>query len=451
MFNVKAIREQIADLESKALAIQTLVNEEKREPSAEEIAELDRIQGHGESKGLLGKLNADLERAVKLEKIQADKAKEKFTAPGATGNSPRIEFPSVRGKLKSFTGPDAAKDAFIAGHFLAAALYGREQSRQWLAENGMPLRRDVANSHSTGDNTKGGYLVPETTENTIIRLVEEFGIFRQKVGRIWPVKGSTKVPKRAGGFTVYHPGENETVTKSDLSLAQVELTPKKAAVLTQLSNELSEDALSVLGDLLVQEFAYAFSYDEDQAGFLGDGTSTYNRIVGLKNALAAGAKFTASTGKTKIGDLTITDWAQAKAKARRYRGFRGEWYCHSDVYDGAMLPLMAAAGGNTIQSIANGDNDDRPLFLGKPVNFVELMPNELGASVSTQFAYYGDLSQTVEMGDTPRGLFIASDSSVYFAEDAVGVRATERYDIVVHGTGSATTADAMIAVLTAAS
>jgi HK97 family phage major capsid protein len=446
MFNVKAIREQIADLESKALAIQTLVNEEKREPSADEIAELDKIQGHGESKGLLGKLSADLDRAIRLEKIQGEKAKEKFTAPGASGQSPRIETPSIRGKLKSFTGPTAARDAFTTGQFLKASLFGSESAKQWLTENGLPLRRDVQNAHSTGDNTKGGYLVPEVTENTIIRLIEEFGTFRRNVGRVWPVMGSTKVPKRAGGFTVYHTGENETITASDLALAQVELTPKKASVLTQLSNELSEDALSVLGDLLVQEFAYAFAYDEDDAGFNGDGTEPYNKIVGLKNALAAGSIFNASGGKTSILNLTIQDWASVQAKARRYRGFNPKWYVHSEVYYGAMVGLMAASGGNTIQTLANGDS--QPIFLGKPVEFVELLENNLGTKATTIFGYYGDLSQAVEMGDA-RGVTIASDSSVYFKEDALGVRGTQRYDIVVHGTGTASRADSMVAIKTA--
>jgi HK97 family phage major capsid protein len=145
-------------------------------------------------------------------------------------------------------------------------------------------------------------------------------------------------------------------------------------------------------------------------------------------------------------DLTIKDWAAVQAKARRYRGFNPKWYVNSEVYYGAMVGLMAAAGGNTMQTLANGDS--QPIFLGKPVEFVELLENDLGVKATTIFGYYGDLSLAVEMGDA-RGVTIASDSSVYFKEDALGVRGTQRYDIVVHGIGTTTRADSMVAIKTA--
>jgi len=447
MFNVKAIREQIADLESKALAIQTLVTSESREPSVEEVAELDRIQGHGDSKGIIGKLNADLERAVKLEAIQAKQAAAKHTKPDLSGTgSPRIEVPSYRGRVKNFTGPDAEKNAYLTGQYFNAVLFGNQGSREWLQEHGYA----ISNAHSQGDNTKGGYLVPEITENTIIRLVEDYGVFRRNMSRVWPVTGTTRVPKRAGGFTVYHPGENEAITESDLALSDVELVPHKAAVLTKISNELTEGALPVLGDLLVQEFAYALALDEDSAGFNGNGLVSDNKVVGLKNALLAGSKFTAANGagKTSIGGITMAEWSNAMGVMKQYPGMRPKWYIHSQAYYASMHGLQAAAGGNTMETLANGS--PVRMFLGYPVEFAQVLPNITTANASTIYAYFGDLSYAAEMGEG-RGLTVASDSSYYFNSDALAVRCTERYDIKIHDVGTATVGGAMIAVLTAAS
>jgi len=446
MFNVKAIREQIADLESKALAISTLVQEEGREPSAEEVAELDRIQGHGDSKGLVGKLSADLDRAIKLEEITKRRAKERHVAPGLSGDSQRIEVPSYRGRVKNFTGPDAEKNAYLTGQYFNAVLFGNEGSKEWLSEHGYTIK----NAHSQGDNTKGGYLVPEVTENTIIRLVEEYGVFRRNMTRIWPVTGSSRVPKRAGGFTVYHPGENEAITESDLALSDVELVPHKAAVLTKISNELTEGALPILGDLLVQEFAYALALDEDQAAFNGDGTLSSNKVIGLKNALLAGSKYSAANGagKTSVGGITLNEWSASMGVVKQYLGMRPKWYIHSQAYYDSMHKLQAAAGGNTMETLANGAQ--MRMFLGYPVEFAQVLPNITTANAATIYAYFGDLSYAAEMGEG-RGLTVASDSSYFFNQDALAVRCTERYDIKIHDVGTATAGGAVVAILTAAS
>jgi hypothetical protein len=47
-----------------------------------------------------------------------------------------------------------------------------------------------------------------------------------------------------------------------------------------------------------------------------------------------------------------------------------------------------------------------------------------------------------------RALTIASDSSLYFAEDALAVRCTELYDIVVHDIGTASAGGSVVALKT---
>ena len=60
--------------------------------------------------------------------------------------------------------------------------------------------------------------------------------------------------------------------------------------------------------------------------------------------------------------------------------------------------------------------------------------------------FFGDLMQGVYFGSR-RGVTLAVDSSVYFASDALAVRGTERYDIVVHDRGDASTSGGIIKVV----
>ena len=446
MKTVKALKEEKQSLLDEVQAITAVATDESRELSKDESARINSILGKGDQVGLADQVQAQLDQRQKIEAVQMNlaAARAEIQQPAApAAPKARIEFPSFRGKVKSFKGPNAERDAYIAGQFYNATLFNSASSREWLKENGNLVRA----AHSTGDNEKGGYLVPESTESTLIRLVEEYGVFRRNVGRVWPVQGSTRVPKRAGGFTVYHPGENEDITLSDMAFADVELTPKKAAVLTKISNELSEDALPMLGDVLTQEFAYAFAVDEDNAGFNGDGTSSFNRIVGLKNALAAGSIFDGGSGKVAAEDFILADYLSAMGKLKRYPGIMPKWYVHSEVFQSTFAKIQMATAGNRIEDIGNGP---MMMFLGYPVEFCQIMPNTATDSASTIFAYFGDLSYAVEMGDA-RGITVASDSSIYFASDALGVRCTQRYDIQVHDKGTASASGSIIALKTAAS
>jgi len=443
MKSVKELQELIAENAARVQAIAQLAKDEKREPSAEEIAEIDNLQGAGDRKGVIQELEAKLERAKKIEALTADRLTKRGLQSSSESQQvthhANIRVKPIAGKLKSFTGPDAERNAWISGHYFAATLFGNDSSKQWLGDHGYSIR----NAHSTGDNSKGGYLVPQETASTIIRLVEEFGVFRQNVGTVFPVaSGSLQVPKRAGGFTVRHPGENLEIVESDAQFSMVELTPHKAAILTKLSSELNEDALPLLADFLTREFAYAFAVDEDRAGFIGDGTQAFNRVVGLRNALAAGAAATASAA-TSFGALTLADFHAAMAKLKQYPGIQPKWYIHSAGYYAAMDRLKAAGGGNTMMDLSMGGNAN---WLGYPVVFTQCLPSLLTAQSGVNYGFFGDLSLACAMGDA-RAIEIASSDQRYFENDQIAVRATQRFDIQVHDRGTATEGAAVIRLM----
>ena len=297
---------------------------------------------------------------------------------------------------------------------------------------------------STSDNTKGGYLVPEVLESAIIRNVEEFGVARREA-RVYPMgPGVTLIPRRSSGFTGYFAGENSSVTASDLAFDQVRLEARKLMVFSSWSSELPEDSVVALGDLLTAEVAQCFAVKEDQCLFLGDGTSTYGGIVGLANALAAGAVATTASNVDTPAEITIASFEEAMGKLLMIPGLQPKWYCHSSIYYNVMQRLGYAAAGN---SAANFNAAFAPTFLGYPVVFCQAMDSGAPTTdLSGKFiCYFGDMSRSVTMGQK-RGISIAVDNSYGFNTDSVYFRATERFDINCHERGTATAGGTIIGV-----
>ena len=186
---------------------------------------------------------------------------------------------------------------------------------------------------------------------------------------------------------------------------------------------------------------------EDECAFNGDGTSTYGGIVGLKNALAAGATYTFGTGEDIFADLTIESFANAVGKLPRFPGIRPAWYVHSAGYFASMARLAVKAGGNTVANIEGGVSQLQ--FMGYPVVFTQVLSSALTSTASTIFGYFGDLSMAAAMGSRT-GIEIVSDVSRYFEYDQIAIRATTRFDVVVHEVGTASACGPVVALKFAA-
>ena len=439
IWNLKKIREDIDECLAKIKAITDLAKEENRDITPEEAAEIDAIQGTDEKPGQLQKHYADEKRALRMEQ----NAQSRVQSVGAHVIADQKDQSRPEGTPKTIVVPATAKrhgrlkhfqneqDAYLSGRFLMAAINRHEPSVAWLSDHG------VAMAHSSDDNSKGGYLVPEVMENVLIDLKEEFGMFRQYAMN-WPMTSDVSlVPRRVSGFTTYFVGQNESITTSTTALDQIRLEAKKLAALTQFSSELNEDAIISVADFYAREFAYALAVTEDQCGFLGDGTSEFGGIVGIANALADGSIVTA-TSETSASDITLGSFESTVGKLPEFPGIQPAWYVHKAVYHGTMGRLQVAAGGNTVSDIGSGPVRE---FLGYPVRFIQTLPSAIESG--TKFAYFGDLAMAATMG-TRRGVTLRADESLYFKEDALALRVTERFDINVHERGTATEAGPLL-------
>lgn len=332
-----------------------------------------------------------------------------------------------------------AREAFRFGRFIAAAC-GHRKSADWCESNGLSIK-----AHSEGVNSAGGFLVPDEFESSLINLREQFGVFRANA-KVYPMSRDTLlIPRRTGTLTSYWVGETKAATESTQTFDNVQLVAKKLFALTTTSTELAEDAIANIGDQVAGEIAYEFALREDQAGFNGDGTSTYGGIVGLKNAVG-------SAGTSDSGISTAAVSGIALATVHGWLGLlpayastpNAKIYCHKAVFHALFEKLAMAAGGVTAAEMTNGI---APRFFGYPVVFTQVMSGNIGASGSDGevLAYFGDLSMAAAFGDRRAVTIKTSDSALNaFEQDEIAIKGTQRVDINCHSVGDATNAGAIV-------
>jgi len=359
-----------------------------------------------------------------------------------------------RNITKSLVGDDHLRVAYRFGQWCLAAM-GHTKAQDFCRKNNLQHIK----VHTENANNYGGVLVPEEFDSMIIVLREQYGVFRREAA-IVPMNSETKrIPRRTGGLVAYPVGETAAATESTKGWDQITLTAKDWVVLSRYTGQLDDDAVINVGDDMAGECAYAFTKAEDEAGFTGDGTSTYAGIVGFTNKLKnlsgtigniAGLVVATGTGyATNWDSITLADFNKVVGRLPQYAFVRGrcKWYCSQAFWGSVMQKLATAGGGNKVENIINGALV--PMFLGFPVVISQALPT--AAAINQVACLFGDIGLSAKMG-TRR------DTSIEFSREAsiggqslwerneIGIRAIERFDINIHDVGNASaTASARVA------
>jgi len=126
-------------------------------------------------------------------------------------------------------------------------------------------------------------LFPKNTEYSreIIELLRAKAVVRSLGAMSIPMNsGSLTMPKQTGSGTAYYIGENQDITPSQQTFGQIQMSAKKLAALTPISNDLIRDA-SPNADMLVREDLLAvMALREDLAFIRDDGTE--NKPKGMR-------------------------------------------------------------------------------------------------------------------------------------------------------------------------
>ena len=435
--------EQHAEMVAKMVAIVDVAKLQNRELNEEEAKEIDQIERE------IPEIEAKRERLSAVEARQSQILQNRITAgqikPTGDGGDvveplDAVKVPARAKASRTLMAYDNERDAYVSGQVILAGLFKNQAAADFCDRHGL------RNTMSESVGSKGGFLVREEMQRTLVRLREERGIF-PRYARNYPMGSDNLfVPRDINDVTAYWTGEAAEITASDDDLGAAELTAKKLACLTKISSELDEDSVVDVAEMVTRSMAYAMADKIDEAGFNGDGTSTYGGVLGLKNALASAAIIDAATGNDAANNLDLADFEDAAGALPQYSSANPVWFVNSAVYYASMARLMNAAGGTTGMEIANGTERR---FLGFPVVFAQVLPSTTGTSASTIVAYLGDLSLAATVG-VRRGVRTQVSVDRYFENDLIGVKCTERIAINVHERGDTIRTRPIVAVKTAA-
>jgi HK97 family phage major capsid protein len=331
----------------------------------------------------------------------------------------------------------------IAAHFALAILdEGDTKSRAWLRAAGIPLVLAKASAESLGGT--GGFLVPSELEPGIIALRDLNGIAGRFAHVVTMGSDERHLPRRVAGVTArFAVPENTAISGSILSWDEMVLIAKKAAALFQISTELHEDERVDLGAYFLIEFATALARLEDDCTFISDGTSTYAGIRGICNLLVDGnhnaGKAGAAAGNSSLDKITTTDLSNMMGLLPSFAWANARWYC-SGAGVGLALGRLAAVGGGTIGSAPDG-----LAYLGFPVSIVPSMP-AAGSQIGKIIMLFGDLSLAVVLGRR-RAVSVSTSDHRYFENDQLGLRGTERFDVVCGNLGDNSNPGAVVGLV----
>jgi HK97 family phage major capsid protein len=406
---------------------------ERADKLRERIEFLQRV----EAKNL--ELRAVLERGAPAKVVEA-KAEE---APVEKRTVPAV--PVSHGPLKAFR---SAESAYRAGMHLRGYVFGDAEARRWCVDHGVESRAQAG-----GVNSLGGVLTSPELSNEIIRLVEEYGVFPQFARRVPMNSDTLNIARRTGGLAARPVGENAEVLASDVTFDNVELVAKIWGVANRVPNSLLEDSVIDLADLMAVEIAQAFAEAVDNAGFVGDGTSTYHGVEGItkkivKSAHSASVVSTTDSTEDTFGELTMKNFTDMVAKLPIYARRNARFFISPAGWGSAMLRLAmlpggaSGPGGNSSSDVAAGFGER---FLGYPVTLVHSMHSSLTDSSGEVACLFGDLSQAAVYGER-RAIQVRTSSDRYIEYDQVLTFATTRNAIVVSDVGSTTKAGPVVAL-----
>ena len=332
-------------------------------------------------------LNVEIERLEKQQEMDA-RFRSKPDAPIL--NNPAANNPPMGGTPKTGRASDEYRVAF------------------WNAMRGLPI---LTNDLNIGTDSKGGYLVPDEFERTLIQALEEHNIMRQISRVIRTSSGDLQIPVVATQGTAAWVDEAGKIPFSDGTFGQVLLSAYKLATMIKVSHELLNDSAFPLESFIAQDFGRRIGVLEEEAFVTGNGTK---KPTGVLQDAQVG-KTTASATAITFDD--VMDLYHSLKSPYRNKAV----FVTNDLTVKALRKLKDSNGQYLWQpSLVAGTPDT---VLGRPVYVSSFFPQiEAGAKVMAfgDFSYYWIADRTGRTFERLNELFAQTDQ--------VGFKATQRVD-----------------------
>ena len=402
--DIRGLHEQRARVHGELTKLVNKAEEEKRDLSAEENQEFERMQGEYEE------LRNRAERAERV--FMQDREVEKTLATplekriGDEGDAPATykEYQEQRnGPVKSDL-PEY-RNAFW---------------RYISTQNVQDLDVEENRALSKGTTTAGGFLVPTDLANQIIRAQRDTGAIATLANEIRTDSGETlNLPANTAHGVASWTAESIAYTPSDETFAQVALGAHKSTTKIIVSEELLEDSAFELDSFLAQEFGERLGVLQNTAFVVGDGTGKPQGILGATPGSSNITTVTAATGNATAFSYSALVSA-VFSLPRQYRSnavFVVNDASARNLYlmvDGQQRPLWSV-------NVAAGGPDT---FLGYPIYTDPDIPAPAASVIS---AIFGDLRRAYTVRRA-NGIGMQRQNELHSDNGQVGFRAYERVD-----------------------
>ena len=342
-----------------------------------------------------GKMEADITALGKeVARLERQEALDKELSKAVS--EPLTEKPMTAKSEKTGTASDEYRTSFWA----------RMRSKSPLP--------GVLNALQIGDDSEGGYLVPDEYERTLVDALYEGNMFRQLANIIRSDSGDRKIPVVASHGSASWIDEEGVYPESDDSFTQLTLGAHKLGTMIKVSEELLNDSVFDLESYMTREFARRIGDKEEEAFFTGNGVSKPLGI--LADAGGAQVATTAASATGVTGDELIDVYYALKTPYRK----NAIWIMN-DATVKAVRKLKDSTGQYLWQvGLRAGDPD---LLLGKPIRTSAFMPTPAAGAKTIAFGDYSHYWIADRQGRSFKRL-----NELFAATGQVGFLATQRVD-----------------------
>jgi HK97 family phage major capsid protein len=284
----------------------------------------------------------------------------------------------------------------------------------WNVMRSKNPRYDVVNSLQVGEDSEGGYLVPDEFERTLIEALEEENVFRKLAKIITTSSGDRKIPVVATKGTASWVDEEGPIEESDDAFTQVSIGAYKLGTMIKVSEELLNDSVFNLESYIAKEFARRIGAKEEEAFFGGDGNG---KPTGVFHATAGAQIGVTTASATAITIDEILDLFYSLKSPYRKRAT----FVVNDATVKAIRKLKDGNGNYIWQpSITAGTPDN---ILNRPVVTSAYVPTIEAGAKTIAFGDFGYYWVADRQGRAFKRL-----NELYATTGQVGFMATQRVD-----------------------
>ena len=272
---------------------------------------------------------------------------------------------------------------------------------------------EVHNALSVGEDSEGGFTVPDEFERKLVEALEGNNIFRGMATVIRTSSGTRKIPIAEDTGEASWIDEGEEIPESDTTFGQTMLSAYKLGTMIKISNELLNDSAFDLASYIARRFGVRMGNAEERAFITGDGVG---KPLGLLDD--AGAKIGVTAAKTTAisFDEVFQLYYALKAPYRK----KAEFLCSEAL----VLQLMTIKDNNGNYIWKPGLDIGKPdTLLNRPLKTSAFMPEVAAGNKVMAFGDYSYYWIADRQNRTFRRL-----NELYARTDQVGFLTTQRVD-----------------------